>query len=90
MKMSWLLLIFVYAVPSVCQAQTSTKGSCSPVVTGNNNRFTFYCDGLTAEQGKLLLEILNRIEGNQLDPNLVMSSLRNSVRRISATEFYWQ
>lgn len=66
----------VWAIPCLCQTQNTTKAPCSPVVTGGTNvRFTFYCDGLTPEQGQQLLTILNRIAKDQLDPRLVMRTL---------------
>jgi hypothetical protein len=58
-----------------CQAPSTTRGACSPVVSGNNNQFTFYCQGITPEEGKQLLTILNRIAMDQLDPRAVMKSL---------------
>jgi hypothetical protein len=69
------LFILFFLLPGLCQTQSTTKGACSPVVSGNNNQFTFYCEGMTPEQGKQLLNILNRIAEDQLDPKAVMKSL---------------
>ena len=52
-----------------------TRGSCSPVVTGQNDQFTIHCPGMTNEQGEKLLGIVNKILANELDPQLVLAKL---------------
>jgi hypothetical protein len=74
MKYSGALLL-VCALPCFCQAQNTTRGPCSPIVSGNANRLTINCEGLSREQGKQLLEIVNRIAKDQLDTRAVMKAL---------------
>ncbi len=79
MKCILTFSLLIVAIP--CRAQTpqageaKTKGPCSPAVTGNNNQFRINCQGLTKEQGKKMLDILNTILTNQLDPKEVMGKL---------------
>ena len=67
--------LVLFLLPSFCLPQTTTRGICSPIVTGSNNQFTFHCDGLTPEQGKQMLEILNQISRDRLNPRFVMKTL---------------
>jgi len=80
--MKYVLLVSIWIVAIPCQAQTSqqpgdakTTGPCSPAVAGNNNQFQINCQGITKEQGKKMLGILNTILTNQLDPKAVMAKL---------------
>jgi hypothetical protein len=62
-----------------CQSPASTgaattHGACSPANSGDRNVFNITC-GIGREQGDKLLEILNRITANQLDPTAVMGKL---------------
>jgi hypothetical protein len=73
-----VLLSILIAVP--CFSQTNkqivqTTGPCSPAVTGDNNKFEIWCEGITKEQGQQFLEILNKIAKNQLDPKVVIAKL---------------
>jgi hypothetical protein len=52
----------------------TTRGTCSPATTGNNNTFTFNC-GIGKEQGEAMLSIVNRILVHQIDPSAVMAKL---------------
>ena len=83
-----LILSLLVALP--CWGQTTTTGKaestgpCSPAVTGNENMFTINC-GIGRAQGQKLLNILNKILANQLDPNVVMTKLdeiHNDIRHI--------
>ncbi|WP_348262821.1 hypothetical protein P8935_23895 [Telmatobacter sp. DSM 110680] len=68
MKKVFLLLLILCAhgftqTPSSGSAKTS--GKCSPATTGNNNTYYFkYCGG-DPEQGKKVVDLLNRILLNQ-------------------------
>jgi hypothetical protein len=79
--MRFVLLLLLLAATLPCLAQTPqtgraiTTGSCSPAVTGNNNQFRITCQGITKEQGAKMVNILNTILANQLDPKVVMSKL---------------
>ena len=76
--MKILVPILFLAASPYGQGQVSgpaiTRGSCSPANTGNNNTFTIAC-GIGKEQGDALLQIINKILANQLDPNTVMTKL---------------
>ncbi len=74
MKLVALFLAFA-AVP-FCQSTgtASTKGICSPAVTGSNNTFSITC-GIGKQQGQKMIEILNRILADRLDPDAVMKKL---------------
>jgi hypothetical protein len=73
-----LILSLLFAVP--CLAQTTktgearTTGPCSPAVSGSNNTFTFNCE-IDKRQGEKMLDILNKILTNQLDPDAVIAKL---------------
>jgi hypothetical protein len=86
MKYGLVLLLWV-VVP--CWAQTTTTGKaetagpCSPAVTGNSNQFTINCPGVSKAQGQKMLDILNKILVNQLDPNKVMSKLDEILKAVN-------
>lgn len=75
------VVVALFLAAASCFAQTNktgdakTSGTCSPAVTGNNNQFKITCDGISPEQGKQLLSIMNRILSQALDPKLVMDKL---------------
>ena len=69
--------LFGQATPEV-----TTKGNCSPVATGNNNTFNITC-GIGKEQGARMLEILNKILTNQLNPADVMKKLDEILRAVN-------
>src|ERR1700722_4203795 len=71
-----------------CCAQTTTTGkaqttgACSPAVTGNKNTFAINC-GIDKKQGQKMLEILNKILANQLDPDAVMTKLDEILKAVN-------
>jgi hypothetical protein len=73
-----LILALFVAIPCWSQTTTTgkaeTKGPCSPAVTGSNDTFTINC-GIDKKQGQRMLDILNKILANQLDPEAVMAKL---------------
>lgn len=79
--MRYFSIFFVLlAAPYFCWSQSSTgaastKGACSPAVSGNANQFKITCTGVDKEQGEKMLRILNEILAKQLDTNAVMSKL---------------
>src|ERR1700682_3389439 len=85
MRYALLLALFV-AVPCWSQTTTTgkaeTKGSCSPAVTGSDNTFTIHC-GIDKAQGQKMLNILNKILANQLDPDAVMAKLDEILKAIN-------
>jgi hypothetical protein len=82
-----LVLVMLLAMP--CWSQTTstgkadTTGPCSPAVTGNNNQFSITCKGIGKEQGHQMLDILNRILANQLDPKAVMAKLDEILKAVN-------
>jgi hypothetical protein len=82
-----LVLVMLLAMP--CWSQTTstgkanTTGPCSPAVTGNNNQFSITCQGIGKEQGQQMLDILNRILANQLDPKAVMAKLDEILKAVN-------
>jgi hypothetical protein len=80
-----LALVFLLVSPSTANAQltgpATTKGTCSPANTGNNNTFTINC-GIGREQGERLLAILNKILSKQIDPSEVMAKLDEILQKL--------
>jgi hypothetical protein len=73
-----LITLLLIAIPCVSQTtaagKAETSGRCSPAVTGSKNTFTIYC-GIDKKQGQRMLDILNRILANRIDPDAVMAKL---------------
>lgn len=69
-------VFILLALPSFCQqtGPATTKGSCSPAASGNNNTFNITC-GIGKAQGQKMIDILNKILADQLDPAEVMKKL---------------
>jgi len=66
------------AQPETGKAQngrTETPGPCSSASTSGSPQFSINCEGVSKEQGRQWLAILNRIARDQLDPKLVMQKL---------------
>lgn len=79
-----LLLFMLMALPCWCQTTTGpadTKGPCSPAVTGSQNIFTITC-GIDQKQGQKMLDIMNKILANQLDPVEVNAKLDDILRNL--------
>ena len=70
-----LLLVPVGCLPQTNTGKAETRGSCSPANTGNVGQITINCSGMSKEQAQKMVEILNKILANQLDPTQVMSKL---------------
>jgi hypothetical protein len=58
--------------PTTGKSQTS--GPCSPAVSGNHNTFNIDCR-IDPQQGKQMIEMLNKVLSNQIDSSLVMKKL---------------
>jgi hypothetical protein len=73
-----LVLSLLIAMPCMGQTKATgdakTAGPCSPAVTGSNNKFQITCK-IDEKQGQKMLDILNKILSNQLDPNAVMKKI---------------
>jgi len=76
--MTRIALFYFLCIAVLGHAQSSgtatTKGTCSPAVSGNKNTFTIEC-GIGVEQGKQILAVLNKILDSQLDSQAVMEKL---------------
>jgi hypothetical protein len=59
-----------------------TSGVCSPATSGNNNTFVIKC-GIGSTQGKQMIEILNKVLANQIDPTTVMTKLDEILKATS-------
>jgi len=81
-----LILLMLIAVPCWSQTTTTgnadTKGPCSPAITGSSNIFTISC-GISREQGQKMLNILNKILANQVDPETVMAKLDEILKAVN-------
>jgi hypothetical protein len=77
-----LLLVTACRGQTTATGQAETSGPCSPGVTGSNNIFTINC-GIGKEQGQKMLNILNKILANQLDPTAVMVKLDEILNSIN-------
>jgi hypothetical protein len=81
-----LILSLLLAAP--CWSQTTatgraeTAGACSPAVTGNKNTFIINC-GIDKKQGQKMLQILNKILANQLNPDAVMTKLDEILKAVN-------
>ena len=81
-----LALCLLIAIP--CWSQTTstgkaeTTGTCSPAVTGSKNTFTISC-GIDKKQGQKMLEIMNKILENQIDPDAVMAKLDEILKAVN-------
>jgi hypothetical protein len=80
MKVVFLIVLSILMGASASYGQTTatgkanTSGSCSPAVTGSKNTFVIKC-GVDSAQGKRMIEILNKVLENQIDPTAVMAKL---------------
>ena len=73
--MKLFALIFPLSAVAVGQSgAANTTGPCSPANTGNNNTFNISC-GIGQAQGQKMLDILNKVLANRLDPESVMAKL---------------
>jgi len=80
MKASIAILLTMVLQGSVALTQTTPTektaavATCSNAPAGDNNTFNLNCNGIAADQGKKILEILNRALANQ-DPTTVNAKL---------------
>jgi hypothetical protein len=69
-------IVFFLLLSSIALAQEShTTGSCSPIAPNNTGSITINCPGMPKEQGQKMIDILNRIWRDHLDPAAVMEKL---------------
>jgi hypothetical protein len=71
MKAANAILLTMVLQGSVALSQTSppektaANGSCSTAATGDNKTYNISCNGVEVDQGKKMVEILNRVLANQ-------------------------
>lgn len=83
-----LILVLVFSLH--CWGQTTrgtgnalTSGPCSPSVTGGHNQFTINCPGISSEERKKILDILNKILADRLDETAVMAKLNEISKAVN-------
>ena len=85
MKAANAILLTIVLQGSIALSQTTPTekaaacGTCSPAPVADNNAYNINCNGIGVEQGKKIVEILNRVLANQdanakLDELLVVAS----------------
>src|ERR1039458_1707691 len=79
MKIALLLLLSLGSIPVLSQTSeipvsATLKGNCDIANIGSDNTLTIKC-GIGEEQGKKMVEILNKILANQIDSKAVMEKL---------------
>jgi hypothetical protein len=98
MKAATTILLTMVLQGSVALSQTTptekaaTSGTCSTAPAGDNNAYNLNCNGIGADQGKKIVEILNRVLANQdltavnakLDELLVAASQPAQARGLQA------
>jgi hypothetical protein len=82
----FLPFCFLLSFAAMAQSQSTTgpattKGSCSPANTGNDNTFVINC-GIDKGQGAELIAIMNKILANQLNSADVMAKLDEILRNV--------
>jgi len=98
MKAATTILLTMVLQGSVALSQTTptekaaTSGTCSTAPAGDNNAYNLNCNGIGADQGKKIVQILNRVLANQdltavnakLDELLVAASQPAQARALQA------
>jgi hypothetical protein len=82
--MKYLMLLF-FSSFALAQS-TTTSGPCSPIAAQNTGSITINCPGISGEEGRKMLAILNRILANQINPDLVMVKLDEIQHGVSSIE----
>lgn len=82
------LICVLITVPLLTFSQETSKttAACSPIAPYNKGVITIQCTVSSDKTGKQLIEILNRIERNQLDPKVVMEKLDEIEKGVNAIQ----
>src|ERR1700687_2482479 len=72
--MKFAIVLFLSSL-GLAQQSATTSAPCSPIAPDNTGTITINCSGISKEQGRKMLAILNKVLANQLDPNEVMAKL---------------
>jgi Skp family chaperone for outer membrane proteins len=70
-----LAAMLFFSFLTFAQQSATTSAPCSPIAPENTGTITINCPGMSKEQGQKMLAILNKIQANQLDPDVVMTKL---------------
>ena len=81
-----LCILIAVSRPAFSQETFKTTAPCSPISQYNNGTIVIQCAVNSDKMAKQLIEILNRIERNQLDPKLVMSKLDEIEKGVNAVQ----
>jgi hypothetical protein len=81
-----LLALLLFSSVAVAQQSATTSAPCSPIAPDNSGSITINCPGMSKEDGRKMIAILNRILANQIDPDLVMVKLDEIQRGVSSIE----
>jgi hypothetical protein len=86
MRFAFAVLIAILPPVAFCQTPSTgkaqTSAPCSPAVSGHHNTFTIQCE-VDSTQGKRMVELLNKILENQIDPDKVMAKLDEILKNIN-------
>jgi hypothetical protein len=89
MKRMLLISLFLSATclaqkPPTSSGGATTKGECSPAVTGNNNNFKFSC-GVGQEQAKQIIALLNQLLASN-NTSEVIAKLNELLKRTNPNQ----
>lgn len=81
-----LLVLLLLSTAALAQQTSTTMAPCSPIAPDNNGSITINCPGISQEQGRKMLVILNRILANEIDPEVVMVKLDEIQHGVTSIE----
>jgi|ERR1022692_1478986 hypothetical protein len=84
MKAALVFLTTALACFSQTPKPAETRGACSPANTGSNNTFNITCQGISKQQQKELLDIINKLTTDQLPAKDVLAALDDIKRRLDS------
>lgn len=77
-----LAVFLFFSSIAFAQQSASTSAPCSPIAPNNKGSITINCPGMSKEQGRKMIAILNKILANQLDPDAVMKLLESTSKNV--------
>ncbi len=78
-----MIVLVLFSSLGIAQQSATTSGPCSPIAPNNSGSITINCPGMSKEQGQKLIDILNKILKDQLDPNVVMKKLDEILKAVN-------
>ncbi len=78
-----LVVVLLLSSCGFAQQSSTTSGPCSPIAPNNSGSITINCPGMSKEQGKKMIDILNKILKNQIDPSVVMEKLDEILKAVN-------